>query len=83
MSQRDIKRLLAYSSVENIGIIISGLGLWLLGISMNNMVIAGSPWLERFCILSTMPFSRPFYFLVQAQWHIQQGLEILILWEGF
>ncbi|MBN1906477.1 MAG: hydrogenase [Deltaproteobacteria bacterium] len=41
MAQRDIKRLLAYSSVENIGIIISGLGLWLLGLSMNNMVIAG------------------------------------------
>ncbi|NLD36876.1 MAG: hydrogenase [Desulfatiglans sp.] len=41
IAQRDIKRLLAYSSVENIGIIISGLGLWLLGLSMNNMVIAG------------------------------------------
>jgi hydrogenase-4 component B len=41
IAQRDIKRLLAYSSVENIGIITLGLGLWLLGLSMNNPVIAG------------------------------------------
>ena len=40
LSQHDIKRLLAYSSVENIGIITIGLGLWLLGVSTNNYVIA-------------------------------------------
>jgi hydrogenase-4 component B len=40
IAQRDIKRMLAYSSVENIGIITLGLGLWLLGLSMNNPVIA-------------------------------------------
>jgi len=31
ISQRDIKRLLAYSSIENIGIIVMGLGLALIG----------------------------------------------------
>ncbi|MBN2419894.1 MAG: hydrogenase [Deltaproteobacteria bacterium] len=40
LAQRDIKRLLAYSSVENIGIITIGLGLWVLGTSINNTVIA-------------------------------------------
>ena len=33
--QRDIKRLLAYSSIENIGIIVMGLGLAALGRSLN------------------------------------------------
>ncbi len=36
IAQHDIKRLLAYSSVENIGIICLGLGLWLLGVCSNN-----------------------------------------------
>jgi hydrogenase-4 component B len=35
ISQSDLKRLLAYSSIENIGIIIMGLGLALLGRSQN------------------------------------------------
>ncbi|MFH1897676.1 MAG: proton-conducting transporter membrane subunit [Candidatus Desantisbacteria bacterium] len=39
LSQHDIKRLLAYSSVENIGIIAMGLGLGLIGWSI------GSPYL--------------------------------------
>lgn len=34
--QRDIKRLLAYSSIENIGIITLSLGLGLLGLQLNN-----------------------------------------------
>ena len=40
LAQHDIKRLLAYSSIENIGIIGLGLGLWLLGVSTNNSVLA-------------------------------------------
>jgi len=35
IAQQDFKRLLAYSSIENIGIIILGIGLALLGRSMN------------------------------------------------
>jgi len=35
LGQRDLKKLLAYSSVENIGIVAMGLGLAMLGRSMN------------------------------------------------
>lgn len=40
LAQRDIKRLLAYCSVENVGIITMGLGLWLLGASLNHPALA-------------------------------------------
>ena len=40
LAQHDLKRLLAYHSVENIGIITLGLGLGLLGISMKNPALA-------------------------------------------
>jgi hydrogenase-4 component B len=40
LAQRDLKRLLAYSSVENIGIIAMGLGLGLLGIHFGHPVVA-------------------------------------------
>ncbi len=40
LAQRDLKRLLAYSSVENIGIIAMGLGVWLLGIRAGNHGVA-------------------------------------------
>lgn len=36
IGQRDLKRILAYSSIENIGIITMGLGLALLGRSLNH-----------------------------------------------
>lgn len=40
LAQHDIKRLLAYHSVENIGIICLGLGVGLLGMSYNAPVVA-------------------------------------------
>ncbi|MBN2590045.1 MAG: hypothetical protein JXA96_09290 [Sedimentisphaerales bacterium] len=40
LAQHDLKRLLAYHSVENIGIITIGLGVGLLGINMNSPVLA-------------------------------------------
>jgi len=40
LAQHDLKRLLAYHSVENIGIITLGLGLGVLGISLNQPVLA-------------------------------------------
>lgn len=45
LAQRDLKRMLAYSSVENVGIITMGLGIGLLGLS------AGSP------VMSTLGFA--------------------------
>jgi hydrogenase-4 component B len=40
LAQHDLKRLLAYSSVENIGIITIGLGVGLLGININSPTLA-------------------------------------------
>lgn len=40
LAQHDIKRLLAYHSVENIGIITIGLGVGLSGIHMNSPILA-------------------------------------------
>ena len=40
LAQHDLKRLLAYHSVENIGIIALGLGVGLLGMSYGNPVMA-------------------------------------------
>lgn len=40
LAQNDLKRLLAYSSVENIGIICLGLGCWLLGTAANRPYLA-------------------------------------------
>ena len=39
LSQQDMKRMLAYSTVENIGIITIGLGTGLLGMSLENPVL--------------------------------------------
>lgn len=40
LAQHDLKRLLAYSSIENMGIIVTGIGLGVLGTSLNQPVIA-------------------------------------------
>ncbi len=40
LAQHDLKRLLAYHSVENIGIIALGLGLGVLGLALNQPVLA-------------------------------------------
>ena len=40
VAQRDLKRLLACSSIENIGIITTGFGVALLGISSHNQQLA-------------------------------------------
>jgi len=38
--QKDIKRLLAYSSIENLGIICAGIGIWLVGEGTGNPRLA-------------------------------------------
>ncbi|MDR3630866.1 MAG: proton-conducting transporter membrane subunit [Desulfocapsaceae bacterium] len=41
LGKRDIKKLLAYSSVENIGIILIGAGTGMIGVYSNNAIMAG------------------------------------------
>ncbi len=41
LGKRDIKRLLAYSSVENIGIILIGAGIGMIGLCAGNRLMAG------------------------------------------
>jgi hydrogenase-4 component B len=41
LGKHNIKRLLAYHSVENIGIILMGAGLGMIGVAQENMVMAG------------------------------------------
>ena len=62
LAQHDLKRLLAYSTVENVGIITLGLGVGLFGVSSNAPVIAilGSP--ARSCMLLTTRCSRACFF---------------------
>jgi len=40
LGQRDIKRILAYSSVENMGIVFIGLGVWMTGASTGNALMS-------------------------------------------
>ncbi|MBV5316492.1 MAG: hydrogenase, partial [Desulfobulbaceae bacterium] len=40
LGKQDLKRLLAYSSIENIGIILIGVGLGMLGIASGNRIMA-------------------------------------------
>ncbi|MEN6385359.1 MAG: proton-conducting transporter membrane subunit [Phycisphaerales bacterium] len=40
LAQHDIKRMLAYSSVENIGIILIGIGLGVIGIARGSQILA-------------------------------------------
>lgn len=44
LGQRDLKRLLAYSSVENVGIILIGLGIGLIGAAR------GQPWMAALAL---------------------------------
>ncbi len=39
LTERDIKRMLAYSSVENIGIILIGVGVGMIGLAINDPVV--------------------------------------------
>ena len=40
VGQNDVKKMLAYSSIENIGIIGAGLGLGMLGLAYNQQIVA-------------------------------------------
>ena len=44
VAQRDVKRVLAYSTVENAGLVTLGMGLGLLGTALNQPLLAGLAW---------------------------------------
>jgi hydrogenase-4 component B len=50
LAKQDIKELLAYSSVENVGIILIGLGLGMVGVSEHNQAMAFLVSLELCCM---------------------------------
>ncbi|HWR37975.1 MAG TPA: proton-conducting transporter membrane subunit [Patescibacteria group bacterium] len=49
LMEQDIKRLLAYSSVENIGIILLGMGAGMLFMSKGMPLLAGIAWVAALC----------------------------------
>src|SRR5262249_59792789 len=58
LMQHDLKRLLAYHTVENIGIIFIGLGLALAFKSQGMLFAAALAFTAAFCMCSTIPCSR-------------------------
>jgi hydrogenase-4 component B len=61
--ERDIKRLLAYSSVENIGIILMGVGVGMIGMATGNPVLAMLGFLAAFYHLVNHAFFKGLLFL--------------------
>ena len=54
LGQHDLKRLLAYHSVENIGIILIGIGIGMLGVAAGKPVMAILGFAGGCCMCSTM-----------------------------
>jgi hydrogenase-4 component B len=63
LAQRDLKRLLACSSIENIGIITTGLGIALLGISSHNAPLAYLGMAGSLLHILNHSFFKPLLFL--------------------
>jgi hydrogenase-4 component B len=63
VAQRDLKRLLACSSIENIGIITTGLGVALLGVSSHNVPLAYLGMAGALLHILNHSFFKPLLFL--------------------
>lgn len=63
LAQRDLKRLLACSSIENIGIITTGLGVALLGVSSHNAPLAYLGMAGALLHILNHSFFKPLLFL--------------------
>lgn len=63
VAQRDLKRLLACSSIENIGIITTGLGVALLGVSSHNASLAYLGMAGALLHILNHSFFKPLLFL--------------------
>ena len=67
IAQRNFKRMLAYSSVENIGIIFTGMGIGVLGLVYNNFLMASAGFVGCFMhILNHSLFKTLMFFAAGA-----------------
>jgi hydrogenase-4 component B len=66
-SQRDIKRLLAYSSIENIGIITTGIGIALIGQTTGNASLAWLGMAGALLHVLNHSFFKPLLFMVRVR----------------
>lgn len=62
ITQRDYKRMLAYSSIENIGLITISLGVAMLGLSYHNNLMAGLGFLGVFAHILNHAIFKPLLF---------------------
>lgn len=63
ITQRDYKRMLAYSSVENIGLITISLGIAMLGLSYHNQLMTSLGFLGVFAHIINHSIFKPLLFL--------------------
>jgi len=63
VAQRDYKKMLAYSSIENIGLITISLGVAMLGLSYHNKIMAGLGFMGVFAHILNHAIFKPLLFL--------------------
>ena len=83
IGQHDLKRLLAYHSVENIGIILMGLGLALLGRSPCGPSGSCSGWPAACCTCGTTASSSPFCSFAPVRWTTARARGSWTSWAGW
>lgn len=69
IAQRDYKKMLAYSSIENIGIITISLGVAMLGLSYQNPLMAGLGFLGVFAHILNHSIFKPLLFFAAGSIH--------------
>ncbi len=63
IAQRNYKKMLAYSSIENIGLITISLGIGMLGLSYNNNIMSALGFLGAFAHILNHAIFKPLLFL--------------------
>lgn len=69
IAQRDYKKMLAYSSIENIGIIVISLGIAMLGLSYQNNLMASLGFLGVFAHTLNHSIFKPLLFFAAGSVH--------------
>jgi hydrogenase-4 component B len=77
LTERDIKRLLAYSSVENVGIVLMGVGVGMFGLAVQQPVLATLGLLAALYHLLNHAFFKAMLFLGAGQVIAQTGTQDL------